>query len=309
MARDIEEAFPVLVIIFCAIVILGCVSTTIGPAQNNTTANSTSTFPGISANVSIDEGNYNASYGLSVDEKLGSIKLALGAGQFLENSRGCTNISVGEVIPSNTYIKPVWLDSGFMNTDKDIVSVPIDTRGNIISGIPYFGVIFVVYVDISNSTVAGVDTFDIRSQYDFIAADIPGNSCWYHQLAGSSRMSHEYTTTRMSFSIVTDDNDTNSIYPILLDTENFQKFRNGSRYEALQYTDYMTNRSCLIDGKMPLTPQYIDNGTAAWYAYVSASSRASTDVDYFKPKDYYVVIQNKENRTIPVKLNVYMAIP
>ena len=314
MVLDIRHEFLTLVIIINAITILGCVSNNANPTQNNTTANITGNFPTVTGNLSIDASNYNDSYGLAASEKLEAIKIALGAPQIQTYLQEFPNVQVDGVLPDNVSGKPsrvfsgsfeeLWADSGFLNTSDNIVYVPLTGSRPLpaLPGNPYLA----VYVNLKDGKVVGADIFEIRSGARYTITDLPANSYWYHQLVGSTRVGQEYNTIRMQPYVFSSYNDTGMIYPLILDKDNFEKFRNGSRYEALQYTDYVTHQTHLIDGKTAISPLWELNGSAAWGANISTSYWAPSDKIYSdRPTDFYIVLQNKANRAIPITLQNY----
>ena len=161
---------------------------------------------------------------------------------------------------------------------------------------------FDVYVDVTNNKTLGyVEDEGKAGPHAFIT--IPPHTFWYHQLNGmifkykpgnlSEFTQDDYT--EMSPRVLLDNNDTSSIYPVILSTDNMEKLINGSPYIALEYVDFATNRSTIMDGSRPMVPVFFDSETVAWQANVSISHDLPLDKNYFNPRYYYLILENKNS--------------
>jgi hypothetical protein len=107
--------------------------------------------------------------------------------------------------------------------------------------------------------------------------------------------------TSIHFQISFNDNYSNVLYPIILDKDNFDNFKNGTSYEPLKYIDFITQENRSFDGNMAINPQSIINGTAIWYSNISISHALPINNKYFQPKFYYVILKNDDlSRDIPI---------
>lgn len=249
-------------------------------------------------NITIQSSNYIDSEGLTSMEKTEAIAVALDNETVMETAREDKfNITVGNVTSADI-IKNSGFDSGYLNMSARIATVPIifDGLGSMAIG----G--FDVYVDIANNKTLGyVEDEGKAGPYAYVT--IPPGMSWYHQLNGmyfvyqpgniTEYVQNNYT--EMTPRVLLNINDTNSIYPIILSMDNMEKFINGSNYKALEYVDYATNRSTILDGSRPMKPVYIDNETVAWQANVSISHDLPLDNNHFNPRYYYLILENKNN--------------
>jgi hypothetical protein len=153
-------------------------------------------------------------------------------------------------------------------------------------------------VDVTNNIILGIGEY-MGKVPPHIYVTIPPGATWYHQLTGVlTVVPGDYTkfTPIVELNI----NDVNRTYPVILSADNFENLRNHSPYRALEYVDYVTNASSIIDGSKPISPQFMDNGTATWIGNVSIRHELPIDDKYFEPRYYYIIIENK---------NMYSEIP
>lgn len=273
---------------------------------NNNPTTSQSILPSDNANssqvngikVSIQSSNHIDGEGLTSKEKTDAIAVALENETVMETAREFSfNITVGNVASADI-LKHSEFDSGFLNMSSKIASVPIRFDGIMTSSIGGFD----VYVDVANNRTLGYVEDEVKAgPYAYVM--IPPGTYWYHQLNGMAFIYKpgnlaEFAQgdyTEMTPRVVLNVNDTNSIYPMILSTDNMEKFINGSPYNALRYVDYATNGSMIMDSSRPMTPVYIYNETAVWQANVSISHDLPLDNNYFNPRYYYLILENKNN--------------
>jgi hypothetical protein len=231
--------------------------------------------------IKINDNNHIDSYGLTSNQKEMAINKAL------------NNESIKELIKkykNNVYINNVTLSdlserSGFIGTDVYAV-VPIQFGEK---GLPNMENIL-VYVDLSSNKIIGIEYFSFRPFPMSADIIIPPKSYWYHQLYGVYNY-EPMNATVMYFSLNITDN--GKVYPIILSKDNFEKLRNGSDYNALEYVDYNTNNTRIQDGNEPVS--------ALWSANISISHHLPLKGKYFQPTYYYVVLINKDTRDIELE--------
>lgn len=248
--------------------------------------------------ITIQSSNHLDGDGLTSKEKTDAIAIALTNATVIETASEFNfNITVGNVTSADI-LKHSEFDSGFLNMSSKIASVPIIFEGRMTSSIGGFD----VYVDIANNKTLGYVEDEVRAgPYAYVT--IPPGTYWYHQLngmyfvyqPGNIMEFSQNNYTEMTPRVLLNINDTSSLYPVILSTDNMEKFINGSHYNALEYVDYATNRSTIMDGSKPMTPVFINSENVAWQANISISHDLPLDHNYFNPRYYYLILENKNN--------------
>ena len=247
----------------------------------------TSTVEGLKVNGE----NYNDSNGLTAGQKMDAILLAVNNTKIQETIKEYQNISpnrsIGSVIPSDQDYR-----SGYLGLPS-IVNVPMQ-----------FGDLpaqeyFTAYVDIKNSTVIGVEDWWPKEAGQ-IDASIPAGADWYHRLMSPwVNSSDNMAKIEMEFRVIYTPDDAR-LYPIILDEDNFSKYRNGSSFTAVQYVDRMTSKTTVYDGTKPVAPDWTMNGSTAWQPYMSFGDAILPNYYNEAHPNYCVILKNADNRTIRI---------
>jgi hypothetical protein len=243
-------------------------------------------------NLTVPSDTYRDSDNLTAKEKMNAITVALNNSTVKDDIQAYSNtaqfISIGNVTSIDS-IKTDSIHSGFLNVPAKIAYVPIGFAG---TQLPYYDN-YIVLVDVLNNRILGLIKYSGKAGPDAYIT-IPPGSIWYYQMGGVYRV-EPGNYTKITPSVKLNIDDVNTTSPIILSADNFEKFKNGSPYKALEYVDFMTNTSRIADGNQPIDIIGIYDGTAIWGANVSISHALPIDEKYFNPRYYYLVIENKNN--------------
>jgi len=290
-------AVAAILIIVIILMVSGCTrNTDEAPAstRNNTT------FKNI---TSIDDSNYNDSYGLSSSQKFAAISIAMNNGtvkSYIDSYSSRKNRSIKSVTPMNVTswpeIKTTFYEEGFLNLSTSVVTVPIVTGEA--PAVDFYN----VFVDLTHEQVIGEEKYYLKAQ-PVVNVLIPQGASWYHQLTGTETvMPGNYTSVKFRVSAASDD--MTALYLNIFGKNVFENFNNGSSYPPFEWTDAVTTDKHVIDGSKAIEPQYTDNGTSTWMFNMNLSHSESLETKYFSPTYYYVIIQNKANKSIPINFYV-----
>jgi hypothetical protein len=247
-----------------------------------------SSINGLSLKVPSD--TYRDGDNLTAKEKMGAISVALNNSTVINDIQAYSNtaqyISIGNVTSADA-IKADSIHTGFLNIPAKIAYVRIGFEG---TQLPYYDN-YIVLVDIlSNRTLGLIKYSGKAAPVAYIT--IPPGSVWFYQMGGVYRV-EPGNYTKITPSVRLNIDDVNTTYPIILSADNFEKFKNGSPYNALEYVDFMTNKSRIADGSHPIDILWTYNSTVIWGANVSISHALPVDEKYFNPRYYYLAIENK----------------
>lgn len=285
----IASVFVLLIIVIIGLY-LSSITDIFNQQTTNTTSYSPSSIPSIMPDIRIQSSNYQSSDGLTAEEKMNAISVALNnstIGHAMQTAESYTYVAIGNVTSANA--SKTWgIDSGFLNTSSKIAYVRISLEGTPMSSVLDS---YAVYVNVLNNETLGLIIYGDKVGPMAYLTILPG-SVWYHQLDGIEDVTPgDYTQMMPTISLGVEDVNTTS--PIILYIDDFEKYKKGSAYKALQYVDYMTNATLVADGSKPINIIEIDNGTAWWRANVSISHASLNDPKYYNPQNYYMVIENK----------------
>jgi hypothetical protein len=247
----------------------------------------TSTIEGLKVNAD----NYNDSNGLTTGQKMDAILLAINNStvreRFSEYESMNSNLSIGPVIPS---MADYW--SGYLK-HSDMVNVPI-----ILNGMP-LPEDLIVYVDIKNNTIDGVEGWWSRETGPMDTSIPPGDE-WYHRLMGPwINASGDMSRIEMHFRMVYSPGDAR-LYPIIVDDSNFSLIKNGSMFSPVRYVDYVTNQTMTYADNTPVVPEWTSNGTSAWEPHMSFGDAVLPYYYNEQHPAYYVIIKNVDSRPVQI---------
>lgn len=241
-------------------------------------------------NLTVQSDNYHDSDNLTTKEKMDAITLALNNSTIKDDIKAYSStaqfISIGNVTNIDS-IKADYIHSGFLNVSAKIAYVPIGFTG---TRLPYYDN-YIVLVDVLNNRILGLIKYSGKAGPDAYITILP-DSMWYYQMGGVYKF-EPGNYTRLTPLVRLNVDDVNETYPMILSADNFEKFKNSSTYNALEYVDFTTNKSRIANGSHPIDLIGIYNGTAIWGANVSISHVLPIDEKYFEPRNYYLVIWNK----------------
>ncbi|HEY3422476.1 MAG TPA: hypothetical protein VGK13_04895, partial [Methanocellaceae archaeon] len=181
-------------------------------------------YTGTVEGLKVHADNYDDSDGLTTGQKMDAILLAINNStvreRFGEYEGMNSNLSIGPVIPSMADYR-----SGYLKR-PDIVNVPI-----ILNSMP-LPEYLIVYVDIKNNTIDGVEGWWSRTTGP-MDASIPSGGEWYHRLMGPwIYESGDMSRIEMHFRLVYSPGDAR-LYPIIVDDSNFSLIKNGSMFSPV----------------------------------------------------------------------------
>lgn len=248
-------------------------------------------YTGTIDGLKVHSDNYNDSYGLTAGQKMDAILLAL------DNSRIGETINDFKNMSPNISVEPVTvskqgIQSGYLNI-TNIVAVPMNF------GDMFSKQYFIVYVDIQNHTVIGLENGGFRG-LDNVNLSIPPGAYWYHWVMGPwVNASDDMSRIEMQFRVGYTPGDAR-LYMIVVNESNFEKFKNGSAFSPLTYVDYTTNQTTVLDGKKPVVPDFTDNGTSYWTPHISLGNAILPD--YWKETQprYYAVLMSGDSHTVQI---------
>jgi hypothetical protein len=297
-------ALAILVIIAIAL-IAGCDQNT--PVNTPIPGNNSSTVLPVFTNLTgIDESNYNDSHGLTMSQKLDAISIASNndsVRKIFDENRDAPNRSVKTITFMNSSKTGgyYWAyDEGFINQSSLVVTVPLEI-GMMVPAIHYYN----IFVDLTDGQVIGIEELSFRTIPESEDVIIKPGSIWYHQLSGTETVMPENYTS-VSFRIRANASDISALYPVVVGVSQFANLRNGSAYSPFVWKDAITNETETIDGSRAIAPQDVVNGTAERWYYMRIPHDPSMDETYISPRNYYVTIQNKANRSIPFEFYLSM---
>jgi hypothetical protein len=277
----IKAVIPILLFVMIAILFSGCTSTRIN---------------------SIDESNYHDSDGLTSSQKMDAINIAVNDGTVIDifsSDRDRSNRTIKPVTLSNASKLPgddrEIYDQGFLKMPSSMVTVPIYLE---VPGKTPFTLCLNVLVDLSGKRVMGYEQYTFTILPIFNDVLIPSGSTWYHQLSGEKMNNY----TGMKISIRAGADDLKALYPIIVDKDELAKLIKDSAYSPFNWVDAVTGETRVIGGNEAMEPQIQDNGIAVWSLTMNVTQASTNAMQYPEPSDYYVVIQNKANKNIPMTL-------
>ena len=187
---------------------------------------------------------------------------------------------VGEVKVGNVTSLGEDRTAGYFHATDTLKRVPIQ-KGSLETLERY-----IVYVDLNQSKVVGVEWY---SRFNMPASmDIkiqPGDS-WYYLL--DAPVNTNDGTQVFSYSLCELSPENATVIPTIVDEANLFRMKNGSPYEAAEYIDTFTHQPALMNGTTPIYP--------GWEMSVSVQRSAQEHADYSPAFDtshlYYLVLKN-----------------
>lgn len=251
----------------------------------------TDPYTGTVERLKVHGDNYNDSNGLTAAQKMDAILLAIDNStvreRFSEYEGMNSNLSIAPVIPSMADYR-----SGFLKR-PDLVNVQIILNN---MAMPEN---LIVYVDIKNNTMDGVEGWWSRDTGPMDASIPPGGE-WYHRLMGPwINESGDMSRIEMHFRLVYSPGDA-MLYPTIVDDSNFSLIKNGSMFSPVRYVDYVTNQTMTYADNTPVVPEWTINGTSAWGPHMSFGDAVLPDYYYEPHPAYYVIIKNVDTRPVQI---------
>lgn len=240
-----------------------------------------------------NENNKMDSNGLTAIQKTTAINIALSDPTIkgkLWNHPGSSQIGNVTVLGING-------ESGFTNLSDMVANVPFQFTG---LQAPIENEQMNISVDLNTNKVIGSIWYSYRRFPMDAEIMIPPGAYWYYQLSGGIKMGSSMAqggTLTMSPSVYDVDPENASIYPTILDEENFDSFLNGTAYHTLEYYNNDVRINTSTDGSTPFSHN--------WSTQISIPVDQAPDgmsyPNYKIPSKYYMLLKNGDpNRYVSI---------
>jgi hypothetical protein len=248
-------------------------------------------YTGTVEGLKVHGNNYNDSDGLTASQKMAAIQIAVDNStiqqKITEFKNMSPNLSIGPVTQSDMDFR-----SGYLNL-PNVVNVPL--RFGDLPAQQYF----IVYVDSLNHTVIGMESWWPK-EAGSVDTPIPAGAYWYHRIMGPwINASDDMSRLEMQFRVAYKPEDAR-LYSIIVDESNFYKFKNGSSFSALRYVDYTTNQTIVMNGVVPIVPDFKDNGTSYWTPHMGLGDVNLPGYWNETRTNYYVIFRNEDSRPVQI---------
>lgn len=163
---------------------------------------------------------------------------------------------------------------------------------------------YAAFVDLNDNKVIGIERWWSKNIGDIEVSLQPGLA-FYHSISVTIAEANNTSNFDTKFIITYYPKDA-KLYPILLDKENFEKYKKGLPYKALKYMDYTTNETILFDGSRPIVSDYVYNDNITYVANIRlgrAPSGPASDATFNAlgiPLPLYIVFKNNDIRDVNI---------